>query len=127
MFWYHLLDWAFIGFHTALILFNMLGWIWKATRHWNLITLMLTAFSWFVLGIWYGWGYCFCTDWHWQIRRHLGDSDLPQSYMTFLVEIWTGYAPDPVWVDLLTLSGLILALIISITLNFRGTSNNSIY
>ncbi|MDZ7680781.1 MAG: hypothetical protein U5J63_03470 [Fodinibius sp.] len=32
---YELLDIAFILFHTALILFNLLGWIWKATRRWN--------------------------------------------------------------------------------------------
>jgi hypothetical protein len=119
MSWYHFLDGLFILFHTALIFFNMLGWIWKATRHWNLITLILTAFSWFVLGIGYGWGYCFCTDWHWQVRRKLGDTDLPQSYMSFLVETWTGFSPDPTWVDGLTLLGFILALVISIYVNLN--------
>jgi len=32
-------------------------------------SLLLTAFSWFVLGIWYGWGYCVCTDWHYMVLR----------------------------------------------------------
>jgi hypothetical protein len=50
---YKILDIGFICFHTLLILFNLLGWIWASTRRWNLYTLLATGFSWFVLGIWY--------------------------------------------------------------------------
>ena len=59
-----LLDWLLFSVHTALVLFNMFGWIWKRTRVAHLITLGLTAFSWFALGAIYGWGYCLCTDYH---------------------------------------------------------------
>ncbi|MEO5906489.1 MAG: DUF2784 family protein, partial [Saprospiraceae bacterium] len=65
---YELLDYFFFFFHTSLILFNCFGWIFPKLRRWNLITLLLTAFSWFVLGIWFGLGYCVCTDWHWAVR-----------------------------------------------------------
>lgn len=77
-------DQAFFVVHLLLILFNMLGWIWQRTRVLHLVTLGMTAFSWFVLGAWYGWGYCLCTDWHFRIRRELGHADLESSYIQLL-------------------------------------------
>jgi hypothetical protein len=68
---------AFFAFHTLVIMFNLAGWIWAKTRKAHLAVLGLTAFSWFALGplLGYQLGYCFCTDWHWQIRRQLGIVD----------------------------------------------------
>src|SRR5690606_32041581 len=57
-----ILNYFFFIFHTVLILFNCFGWIVPRLRKWNLIVLLLTAFSWFVLGIWYGRGYCVRAD-----------------------------------------------------------------
>ena len=59
-----ILNGLFFVFHTAWIAFNCVGWIWRRTRPWQLATVSLTALSWFGLGVWYGWGYCPCTDWH---------------------------------------------------------------
>lgn len=78
------LDQFFFVFHTLLIGFNIVGWAWRRTRTLHLVTLGLTAFSWFVLGAFYGWGYCFCTDWHFQIRRQLGYVDTESSYVQLL-------------------------------------------
>jgi hypothetical protein len=114
-----LLNLFFLLFHTGLSLFNVFGWIFRKTRLYNLICLLLTGFSWFVMGIWYGWGYCICTDWHWQVRSALGDTDLPASYITFLIQHWTGFNPDPYWVDLATGTVFGLALIVSVYLNYR--------
>ncbi len=47
----HIIDYFFILFHGVLMLFNVLGWIIPKWRLANLISLSLTAFSWFVLGI----------------------------------------------------------------------------
>src|ERR1700754_2360186 len=80
-----LLDKAFFAFHTAWIGFNVVGWAWKRTRPFQLVTLGLTAFSWFVLGAFYGWGYCLCTDWHFQVRRRLGYVDTETSYVQMLL------------------------------------------
>jgi hypothetical protein len=80
-----ILDIFFFGFHTVLILFNVFGWIIPKWRLLNIILLSLTAFSWFALGIWYGWGYCICTDWHWQVREMLGFHDMSSSYIHFLI------------------------------------------
>lgn len=83
------LDVTFFVVHTVWIAFNCLGWIWRRTRPWQLATVSLTALSWFGLGLWFGWGYCPCTDWHWQVRERLGFSD-PPSYIQLLVREVTG-------------------------------------
>lgn len=116
---YLFLDIAFIIFHTVFILFNLSGWVWKATRRLHLITILATAFSWFILGIWYGFGYCFCTDWHWQVRRELGYTDMPNSYIKFLIELLTGINISATVVDTATAVLFFGALIISIYVNYR--------
>jgi hypothetical protein len=80
---------VFFVFHTSWMVFNCVGWIWKKTRPWQLVTVSLTAISWFGLGVWYGWGYCPCTDWHWQVRARLGFDD-PHSYIQLLIREVTG-------------------------------------
>src|SRR5688572_4300525 len=82
---YQILNVFFFLFHIALILFNLFGWIFRPLRKWNLITLGITAFSWIILGIFFGFGYCFLTDWHWQIREKLGYTHPYSSYIHFLV------------------------------------------
>jgi hypothetical protein len=113
------LDVFFTIFHSFLVLFNLFGWIWKKTRRLNLICLLLTAGSWVVLGIFYGFGYCPLTDWHFNILRKLGYSDLPNSYLSFLFTRLTGVQLDQSLVDAVTTWGLVLALAISLYLNFR--------
>jgi len=117
--WYQFLNYFFFIFHTALTLFNISGWLFKKARKWNLITLLLTAFSWFVLGIWYGWGYCVCTDWHWNVREKLGYHDESNSYIHFLVLKLTGINFNPKLVDTVTVSVFFAALILSLWLNIR--------
>jgi len=117
--WYQLLNIFFFVFHTLLTLFNITGWLFRTTRKWNLITLLLTAFSWFVLGIWYGWGYCLCTDWHWQVREQLGYHDEQNSYIQFLLVKLTGINFNSNLVDTATLIIFLLSLTLSIWLNVR--------
>src|SRR5262245_42038461 len=109
----------FFVFHTSLILFNSFGWAWKRTRKWNLVTLLATAFSWFVIGAWYGWGYCFCTDWHWQVRERLGLPVESNSYNHFLLQKITGLNLDERAVDVLTAVVFFASLVLSIALNIR--------
>ncbi len=75
----------FFAFHAVLILFNLFGWLFERFRFWNLITLSVTAGSWSILGIWKGWGYCPCTDWHWAVREQLGIPIETNSYIDFLL------------------------------------------
>jgi len=112
-------DWFFVVFHTSLTLFNALGWIWKATRKLNLITLVLTGASWFLLGLFYGIGYCPLTDWHFQILRRLDGHDLPSSYLKYLVERLTPFDPSSSLVDTTTAIVFFVALALSLVLNIR--------
>lgn len=115
--WYQFLNSFFFVFHTLFTLFNLLGWLFPATRKWNLITLLLTAFSWFILGIWYGWGYCLCTDWHYEVREKLGYHDQQGSYIRFLLVKLIGIDFNEQLVETATLIGFIFSLGMSLWLN----------
>lgn len=110
----HFVDYFFFVFHTVLTLFNVFGWIIPRWRLANLITLSLTAFSWFVLGIWYGFGYCPFTDWHWKIRQLLGYTDNSNSYIHFLILKITGINFSERFVDAATAIVFFTAYSISI-------------
>jgi uncharacterized membrane protein len=116
---YTFLDKFFFVFHSTLIVLILLGWAWKKTRLVNLAIILLTAFSWFILGIWYGYGYCPSTDWHWQVRAKLGIYDMPSSYTKFLVDSFTGWDVKQKTVDIITLILLIGALTASLHANIR--------
>jgi hypothetical protein len=100
-------------------LFNVFGWLVPHWRFANFVTLSLTAFSWFILGIWYGWGYCFCTDWHWQVRDLLGHQHVSSSYIHFLILELTTLDIPARTVDSLTVVVFFTAWIISSYLNAR--------
>ena len=109
---------GFFAFHSSWILFTCLGWIWRQTRAWQLATVSLTVLSWFGLGIWYGWGYCPFTEWHWQVRERLGHHD-PPSYIQLMIRELFGVDLDPNTANALALVTLIAAAVISIRLNLR--------
>jgi hypothetical protein len=114
-----IVDVFFFGFHTILILFNVFGWLVPRWRLANFITLVLTAFSWFILGIWFGWGYCIFTDWHWEVREILGYHDMSSSYIHFLLHKITTIDIPTNLVDLFTVIVFCLAFVISAKLNVR--------
>lgn len=116
---YAFLDKFFFVFHTSIILFNLFGWIWKKTRLAHLVLVFLTAFSWFFLGLWYGFGYCPSTDWHWQVRARLGAVERSSSYLEFLVEALTGLDVSRTLVDVFAVVFLIAAGAASAVLNIR--------
>lgn len=113
-------DIFFFVFHICLILFNLFGWLFKPLRKWNLITLSLTAFSWFVLGAFYGFGYCFLTDWHWQIRDQLGYANPFNSYIQFLITTLFSISVSEHLVNVLTATLFFAAFIMSIITNLRA-------
>jgi len=82
---YWFLNVFFFAIHFILIVFNLFGWIFPRFRRLHLISIGITAFSWLILGAFYGWGYCFLTDWHYQIRNDLGLSVDSPSYIHFLL------------------------------------------
>jgi hypothetical protein len=115
---YHFLNGFFFVFHVALILFNVFGWLYIPLRKANLIMLGLTAFSWFALGVFYGFGYCFLTDWHWDVREKLGYPNESNSYIHFLVT-QTGIDVSERTIDITTAVVFFLAVVGSVMANIR--------
>jgi hypothetical protein len=117
---YGIINYFFFIFHVVLIFFNLFGWIPKKLRKLNLVTLSLTAFSWFALGIFYGFGYCFLTDWHWQVREKLGYSTVSNSYIHFLIMELTGISLEENLVDTFTAILFFTAFALSIYVNIKN-------
>ena len=114
----HFLDIFYTIVHLALTLFNLAGWAWKKTRKAHLITLIITAICWFVLGIWYGLGYCPLTDWHWEVKEKLGEKNLPNSFIKYFADKISGSDINPSLVDNVTLGCLVFAVMASVYVNF---------
>lgn len=116
---YAFLDVFFLVVHSALVGFNLTGWAWRRARRLHLLVISLTIASWFGLGLFFGWGYCPCTDWHWQVKRALGERGLPNSYVKYYLDRLTGLAWDPALVDGLVVGLGLTALALSVWTNLR--------
>lgn len=106
-------------FHTLWILFNMFGWMSRRTRLAHLVVLGLTILSWFGLGVFYGWGYCLCTDWHFQVRRQLGYAMTETSYIQLLIRQLFGLTISRELADSLAAGVLVLIVLATITVWIR--------
>lgn len=105
--------------HFLVIGFNISGWIWNRFLKLHLACIIATAFSWLVLGIWYGWGYCFLTDWHWAVKRKLGETDLPASFISYMVEKINIIALSATAIDGITAITFVVAAGISVYKNLK--------
>lgn len=114
-----LLDILLYAVHLLVIGFNLLGWIWPKTRPWHLWCVGLTAFSWFVLGLWYGFGYCFVTDWQWEVKEQLGQTGLPASFVEHFLNGVLGFSLSTTLVNWLTGGLFVLAALLSLILYVR--------
>ena len=121
---YAFLNIFFFIFHSIVIIFILFGWIWKKARRIHFVVVFATAFSWFILGIWYGFGYCPFTDWHYRVRMVLGHYDMPDSYLKFLIQSITGADVNQKLVDIIAVSVLFLVLGASALLNIRDWRKN---
>jgi hypothetical protein len=122
-----LLDILLTFAHFALIGFNLFAWIWPKTRKAHLITVAATAFSWFILGIWFGWGYCPITDWEWKIKERSGESNLPNSFIKYYADKISGKDIDSSVIDTTTLIVFLVVIAITVYVNFfnRPPTHNS--
>lgn len=120
-----LLNIIFFVLHTAFTLFNLFGWLWPGTRKWHLLTLGITYASWFGLGIWYGWGYCPCTDWHWAVRAKLGYHDSANNYIEFLLETLTGLSIATHHMETWLVAAMVILTLLSVVFNIRDVRKRS--
>ena len=112
------LDVFLFSLHVVIIGANLFAWLWKKTRRLHLWIVGATLFSWLVLGIWYGFGYCVLTDWEWEVKRALGEKDLPHSFVQYLSDNVLGLYLDTQLIDGLTLGSFLIAIIGSCYVNF---------
>lgn len=120
-----ILDKLFLLFHTSLIIFVLVGWLWERTRLAHLVMASLIALSWFGLGACYGIGYCPFTDWHWQVRKNMGETDLPLSYIKFLLDSFLGTDLNSRLVDNASLLLFFAAFLLSAFLSWRDLRGRS--
>lgn len=104
--------------HFVIISFNLFGWIWKSTRKLHFIGIILTASSWFILGIWFGTGYCPITDWEWHIKEKLGEHQLPNSFIKYYADKISGKLVSASFIDILTTICFSFAALLSVYVNF---------
>lgn len=114
----HLLDALLTIVHVVIIAVNLFGWIWKKTRKLHFILAMATIASWFILGMWFGLGYCPVTDWQWQVKYRLGERNLPASFVEYYAEKITGYNFSTSFIDIVTLVSFLCAILLSVYFNF---------
>lgn len=120
---YRLADIFFYIFHFILVIFIISGWIWNKTRKIHLIVVVATLLSWFGLGFFYGWGYCFLTDWHWEVKRKLGHAINSNSYIHFLIESSTGVNLPEKLVDQATLIIFLFIVVLVVILQIKALIN----
>ena len=115
----NILDGLLFVTHLVVILFNLTGWIWRRTRRLHLLMLALTLFSWLILGFWYGFGYCFLTDWEWDVKRRLGETGLPNSFIQYLTNNVFGFNLSSNLVDAFTAGSFLVAIVLSLWVNLK--------
>lgn len=121
-----LLDYFYTFLHLAIVGFNLLGWIWPSTRKAHLVLLTATLISWFLLGVWFGWGYCPVTDWQWEVKEKLGETDLPNSFIKYFADKISGKDFPAPLVDRVTLISFLLIVVVTVYVNFiRKPSSGS--
>jgi hypothetical protein len=113
-------DILFFWLHILIITFNLFGWILPAWRKYHLMIAGLTIFSWLILGIWYGFGYCFLTDWHWEVKYRLGERGLPASFVKYFFDNYTSLDISAAAVDQLTGICFAAAVLVSLILVILG-------
>jgi len=107
--------------HLAIVGFNVIGWMFKKTRKAHFISIVLTTSSWFLLGIWFGMGYCPFTDWQWQVKEKLGERNLPSNFIEYFAEKFTGIDFDARFVNNMIAISFGIVALLSIYVNFIAT------
>tara|TARA_Y100001972_G_C7662029_1_gene334064 strand:+ start:2667 stop:3041 length:375 start_codon:yes stop_codon:yes gene_type:complete len=116
-----LYDIGFTVFHSAFILFVLLGWIHPKTQRVHQVALLITLVAWLLIGWYVGTiGYCPLTDWQWDIKRQLGERNLPSSFTEYVAEKLIGIDFNKTYVDIATAAGLAFGVIMAIIKYFQG-------
>ena len=108
------LDYILTFLHASLVIFAITGWAFDSTRKFHFWTVLCILFAWLVIGYWLGTtGYCPITDFHWDLKRALGEVNLPNSFIKYMLDWLFQYDFNRHEVDRLT--GIVMVLVVTIT------------
>lgn len=108
------LDYLITIVHSGIIVFVLIGWIWPKSRKAHGIIILLVLVAWLGLGAYFGAiGYCPLTDWQWDIKRSLGETELPNSFTKYLIDKILGIDSNKTFVDVITALGLVLGVVMA--------------
>ncbi|GIX41928.1 MAG: hypothetical protein KatS3mg129_1661 [Leptospiraceae bacterium] len=114
------LDYFFHFLHLSIILWNLTGWLFKKYRKFHFLSLNIVFLFWFFVGYFYGFGYCPITEYHWKVKYKQGEEDLPNSYITYLLNQFKIY-PEEQLVDFFVLIITLIIYILSMYLFIKDT------
>jgi hypothetical protein len=104
--------------HLLIVFFNLTGWAIPRWRRAHLVFVGITCFCWIILGIWFGFGYCPVTDWQWQVKTRLGETRLPASFITYLLNNKFGLGINEGLVFTATGIGFLFVILVTLYVNF---------
>lgn len=76
--------------HLSIIGFFLFAWFLPEYRVLHLILSFSIFFSWFGLGLFYGFGYCLVTDIQWKLKKESGYDPETPYYIKYIVDKATG-------------------------------------
>ncbi len=122
----HFLDFFLTVFHSAFVLFILFGWMIPKFRKYHMTAILLTLVAWLLIGLYKGvLGYCPLTDWHWDVKRALGETNMPSSFIEYIVERAIGLNFPTLVIDVVTASGLIFGIAMSVIVYLKHLKNSS--
>ena len=122
----HFLDFFLTVFHIAFVLFILFGWMIPKFRKYHMTAILLTLVAWLLIGLYKGvLGYCPLTDWHWDVKRALGETNMPSSFIEYMVERAIGLNFPTLVIDVVTASGLIFGIAMSVIVYLKHLKNSS--
>ncbi len=122
-FFYNTLDVFFNFIHIIIILINCFGWAFKETLKLNIILLLITMLSWTILGIFFGLGFCFLTNLHFSLLGELKSTNIPFSYLDYLLIENFNLKVSSQTISLLSIVVVFSSLTISIKKNLYSINN----
>lgn len=75
------------------------------------------------MGLFYGFGYCFLTDWHYEVRLKIG-KNMSNSFIAFILNDCFGFGVDEYLIDVVTGITFFLIFFVSIFLNINNYFKN---
>jgi hypothetical protein len=120
------LDLFFTLFHSAFVIFVLIGWISKTTRKAHALALLLTFTAWMLLGLYKGViGYCPLTDWHWDVKRALGETGMSSSFIGYMIEHYLDLKFTKIVYNVIAAAGLAFGVVMAILVQIKFKTRKS--